>query len=199
LLKEIHHRVKNNLQVTSSLLRLQASKTSDPDARQVLRESRDRIRSMALVHEMLYRSQNLARIDFADYARSLVIQLFRSYDSARHVQRSVEVERVLLGVDLAVPCGLIINELVANALKHAFPDERPGRVWVQLDASDDRYQLRVRDDGVGFPDTVDFRSTDTLGLQLVRTLVDQMEGTIEIEREGGTEIVVVFPRRGGAH
>ena len=151
LLKEIHHRVKNNLQITSSLLRLQASKIADVGVKQLLRESQDRIRSMALVHDMLYRSQDLARVDFPEYVRTLVIQLFRSYNASGRIRSAVELEPIVFGVDLAVPCGLIINELVANALKHAFPGDRKGEVRVRMNAAPDGYTLSVRDDGVGLP------------------------------------------------
>jgi PAS domain S-box-containing protein len=198
LLKEIHHRVKNNLQITSSLLRLQAAQIPVGEAREFLRESQDRIRSMALVHEMLYRSHDLARVDFGEYARSLVQQLLRSYGvDVRRLAHTVEVENVQLGIDEAVPCGLIINELVANALKHAFPAERPGRIWVRMEADDRRCILRVGDDGAGFPEGTDFRQPQTLGLQLVRTLTDQLEGTVSLSRNGGTEFIVDFPRRSG--
>jgi PAS domain S-box-containing protein len=196
LLKEIHHRVKNNLQITSSLLRLQAARIPVTEAQQFLRESQDRIRSMALVHEMLYRSEDLARIDFGEYARSLVQQLLRSYGvDVRRVTHAVDIEHVLLGVDEAMPCGLMINELVANSLKHAFPENRSGRVWVRMEADDRVCTLRVGDDGVGFPAETDFRETQTLGLQLVRTLTDQLEGTISLGREEGTEFSISFPRR----
>ena len=196
LLKEIHHRVKNNLQITSSLLRLQAARIPVTEAQQFLRESQDRIRSMALVHEMLYRSHDLARIDFGEYARSLVQQLLRSYGvDVRRVTHTIEIEHVLLGVDEAVPCGLMINELVANSLKHAFPANRPGRVWVRMEADDRLCTLQVGDDGVGFPAETDFHETQTLGLQLVRTLTDQLEGSISLGREGGTEFSISFPRR----
>jgi PAS domain S-box-containing protein len=198
LLKEIHHRVKNNLQITSSLLRLQAARIPVTEAQQFLRESQDRIRSMALVHEMLYRSHDLARVDFGEYARSLVQQLLRSYGAdARRVKHIIDVEHILLGVDEAVPCGLMINELVANSLKHAFPANRAGTIWVRMEADDRRCRLRVGDDGVGFPEGVDFRQTQTLGLQLVRTLTDQLAGTISSSREGGTEFTISFPRLPG--
>src|SRR5205807_8773463 len=157
LLREIHHRVKNNLQITSSLLRLQASKIADAAVRQLLRESQDRIRSMALVHEMLYRSQDLARVDFPQYVRELVPQLFRSYNAGGRVRYRVELDEIVFGVDLAVPCGLIINELVANALKHAFPGDRRGEICVRMSLEQDRYWLSVEDDGVGFPAGLDFR------------------------------------------
>ena len=196
LLKEIHHRVKNNLQITSSLLRLQAARIPVAEARQFLRESQDRIRSMALVHEMLYRSQDLARIDFGEYARSLVQQLLRSYSvDVRQLKHAIDIEHTLLGVDEAVPCGLIINELVANSLKHAFPANRGGRIWVRMEADEHRCTLRVGDDGVGFSKELDFQQTETLGLQLVRTLTDQLGGVISLSREAGTEFTVSFPRR----
>jgi PAS domain S-box-containing protein len=194
LLKEIHHRVKNNLQITSSLLRLQAAKISDLAVRQLLRESQDRIRSMALVHDMLYRSEDLARVDFRDYVRTLVLQLFRSYNASRRVRYDVELEEIVFGVDLAVPCGLIINELVANSLKHAFPGDRQGKVRVRMTAGPDHYTLSVSDDGVGFPPATDFRQTETLGLQLVRMLTDQIGGHLRLDTGDGTEFVVEFPR-----
>jgi len=161
----------------------------------LLRESQDRVRSMALVHEMLYRSQDLARIDFGEYARSLVQQLLRSYGvDVRQVKHTIDVEDGMLDVDEAVPCGLIINELVANSLKHGFPSNRAGRIWVRMDADQRHCTLRVGDDGVGFSE-MDFRQTETLGLQLVRTLTDQLEGTISLSRQAGTEFIVTFPRR----
>jgi PAS domain S-box-containing protein len=195
LLKEIHHRVKNNLQITSSLLRLQAGKVADTGVRQLLRESQDRIRSMALVHDMLYRSQDLARVDFPEYVKTLVTQLVRSYNAGGRIRSTVELEPIVFGVDLAVPCGLIINELVANALKHAFPADRKGELRVRMSAAPDRYTLSVRDDGAGFPPKLDYLQTDTLGLQLVRMLTEQIGGHLRLDTRGGTEFVVEFPRQ----
>jgi len=195
LLKEIHHRVKNNLQITSSLLRLQAGKIADAGVRQLLRESQDRIRSMALVHDMLYRSQDLARVDFPGYVRTLLIQLFRSYNVGGRIRSAVELEPIVFGVDLAVPCGLIINELVANALKHAFPGNRQGELRVSMTTAPDSYTLSVRDDGVGFPPQVDYLRTETLGLQLVRMLTEQIGGHLRLDTSSGTEFVIRFPRQ----
>jgi two-component sensor histidine kinase len=145
---------------------------------------------------MLYRSHDLARIDFGEYARNLVQQLLRSYGvDVRRVKHTIEVDHGMLGVDEAVPCGLIINELVANSLKHAFPSNREGRIWVRMDADEGRCTLRVGDDGVGISEETDFRQTDTLGLQLVRTLTDQLEGTISLSRQAGTEFIIIFRRR----
>ena len=194
LLKEIHHRVKNNLQITSSLLRLQAAKIPDAAVRQVLRESQDRIRSMALVHEMLYRSQDLARVDFPQYVRALVPQLFRSYNPGGRIRYRVEIDEIVFGVDLAVPCGLIINELVANALKHAFPGDRRGEICVRMKLEQDRYRLSVEDDGIGFPAGLDVSQTGTLGLQLVRTLTEQIGGRLQEKTGQGTAFVIDLPR-----
>ncbi|TMB14714.1 MAG: PAS domain S-box protein [Deltaproteobacteria bacterium] len=194
LLKEIHHRVKNNLQITSSLLRLQAAKIPDAAVRQVLRESQDRIRSMALVHEMLYRSQDLARVDFPQYVRALVPQLFRSYNPGGRIRYRVEIDEIVFGVDLAVPCGLIINELVANALKHAFPGDRRGEICVRMRLEQDRYRLSVEDDGIGFPAGLDVSQTGTLGLQLVRTLTEQIGGRLQEKTGQGTAFVIDLPR-----
>jgi PAS domain S-box-containing protein len=194
LLKEIHHRVKNNLQITSSLLRLQVARVADEQVRSVLLESQDRIRSMALVHEMLYRSTDLSRVNFAEYARALLLQLFRSYSvDAKRVSHVVDIQTVDLGVDFAVPCGLLLNELVANSLKHAFPEGRKGTLTITMNRVGPHYELSVRDDGIGFPAAIDFRRTQTLGLQLVRTLTDQLGGRIEMKVNGGTEFRVLFP------
>src|SRR3981189_3650419 len=198
LLKEIHHRVKNNLQITSSLLRLQAGKIADASVRQLLRESQDRIRSMALVHDMLYRSQDLARVDFPEYVRTLVVQLFRSYNASGRIRNVVELEGIVFGVDLAVPCGLIINELVANALKHAFPGERRGGGGGRMTAAQDRYRLSVHDDGVGLPAGLDFLHTETLGLQLVRMLTVQISGQFRLDPGAGAGFVVEFPAQPGS-
>ena len=194
LLKEIHHRVKNNLQITSSLLRLQAAKIPDAAVRQLLRESQDRIRSMALVHEMLYRSQDLARVDFPQYVRALVPQLFRSYNPGGRIRYRVEIDEIVFGVDLAVPCGLIINELVANALKHAFPGDRRGEICVRMRLEQDRYRLSVEDDGIGFPAGLDVSQTGTLGLQLVRTLTEQIGGRLQEKTGQGTAFIIDLPR-----
>lgn len=193
LLKEIHHRVKNNLQVISSLLNLQAANVVDPQTLEQLRESQNRIRSMALIHERLYQSGNLARIDFGEYMRSLVGFLARSY-SVRGVRVQVNVQNIELPVNAAIPCGLIINELVSNALKYAFPNERGGEVEIRLEVTPDQNAvLSVRDDGVGLPHELDYQNTTTLGLQLVNTLTRQLKGTIGLDRDRGTTFSITFP------
>ncbi len=193
LLKEIHHRVKNNLQVISSLLNLQAANVSDGKTLEQLRESQNRIRSMALIHERLYQSGNLARIDFGEYVRSLVGFLARSYGMSA-VRVVVNVQSIDLPVNAAIPCGLIINELVSNALKYAFPEGREGEVNIDLAVQPDGSGvLSVRDNGVGLPAELNPRKTTTLGLQLVNTLTKQLNGSIELMRGNGTTFCITFP------
>ncbi|HME45655.1 MAG TPA: histidine kinase dimerization/phosphoacceptor domain -containing protein [Syntrophorhabdales bacterium] len=190
LLKEVHHRVKNNLQIISSLLNLQSKYIKDDQALEMFKESRNRIRSMTLIHEKLYRSKDLANIDVAEYIQNLSSNLFRSYSAGR-ISLKTQVDDMLLGIDTAIPCGLIINELVSNSLKHAFP-EKQGEIFVNLHRDNGRFTLVVSDNGVGFPESVDFRNTDSLGLQLVCTLTDQLDGAIELNRKGGTEFKITF-------
>jgi PAS domain S-box-containing protein len=193
LLKEIHHRVKNNLQVISSLLYLQSKNIKDRQTFEMFQESQYRVRSMVLVHERLYQSPDLAKVDFAEYVRSLANYLFRSYGvNTNVIQLRTSVDDVLLGIDTAITCGLILNELISNSLKHAFPDGRPGEVRIELRADDDQLTLMISDNGVGFPGDLDFRDTQSLGLQLVNTLVEQIEGTIELDRSGGTAFEIRF-------
>ncbi len=192
LLKEIHHRVKNNLQIISSLLKLQSGQVGDETMGNLFRDSQHRIRSMALVHEQLYGSQDLDRIEFGKYLRDLTSNLIKSYRS-RGVRLQVDVDDVHLDIDTAIPCGLIINELVSNTLKHAFPDGREGEIGISL--SEDgagQYTLLVRDDGVGFPVDVDCHHTDTLGLQLVNSLIRQLKGTMQLHRDNGTMFEIRF-------
>jgi PAS domain S-box-containing protein len=181
LLKEIHHRVKNNMQVVSSLLNLQAELIEEEETREMFLESRHRIRSMALVHERLYQTADFAGVDFGEYLRKLTSDLYHAYkDRAARVSVQVDVRDVVLGMDLAVPCGLIVNELVSNAFKHAFPQQREGKIRISLYEQQRDYVLIVEDDGVGLSCDVDFQNPDSLGLQLVLTLVEQMEGEIEV-------------------
>jgi two-component sensor histidine kinase len=198
LLKEIHHRVKNNLQVISSLLYLQSKEIEDQETLEMFLESQHRVRSMALVHERLYRTEDLARVDGAEYIRDLAGYLYRSYSTAAGlVKLTVKVDDVSLGIDTAVPCGLIINELVSNSLKHAFADGREGHVLVELGLdSQGVYTLIISDDGVGLPEGLDFRNTRSLGLRLVNTLVEQLGGTIELERSNETTFTITFAAPG---
>jgi two-component sensor histidine kinase len=192
LLKEIHHRVKNNLQIISSLLSLQSEKINSENPAKTFRESQDRIRSMALIHEKLYQSKDISRIDFAEYTRSLTAYLFRSYVTGPGIGIAIDILDVSLGIDKAIPCGLIINELVSNSLKYAFPDGRSGEVRISLARGDSDYTLTVSDNGVGLAADLDFRNTSSLGLQLVNTLVCQLEGTIELNSSHGTVFRITF-------
>ena len=207
LLKEIHHRVKNNLQVISSLLNLQADHVTDKMAFQMFKESQNRVRSMALIHEKLYQSEDLARIDFAEYIRDLAHYLLRMYGVGTHnVRLEINVEDASLGIDTAIPCGLIVNELVSNSLKYAFPigggafdgrSEPEGEIRIDLRSDNGgNLMLTVSDSGVGFPDNLDFRETESLGLQLVNTLTEQLEGSIELDRTGGTKFKITFEEPG---
>jgi PAS domain S-box-containing protein len=194
LLREVYHRVKNNMQVMSSLLNLQARAIDDPTAAEALKKSRNRIHSMALVHEKLYRSPDLNRIDFADYIRQMIVHLNQSLEVDPDLIRiRLDLEVAFLDVNTAVPCGLILTELITNSFKHGFPDGRKGELAVEFrDLKEGRFRLTVRDDGVGFPEGLDFRSGETLGMQIVQLLVDQLDGTIEILRERGTEFRISF-------
>jgi PAS domain S-box-containing protein len=198
LLKEIHHRVKNNLQVISSLLRLQERNINEAHTRELFAESQRRIQSMALVHEKLYSSGDLARIDFGDYAHSLATLLFRSFGV---MDGSVALgidspDPVFFTVDTAVPCGLIVNEIVTNSLKHAFPEGREGRVDISIRCdSPDRVTLRIADNGVG-ADVEAIEESETLGLRLVRTLVRQLGGELAITADHGLAFTIVFRENG---
>ena len=194
LLKEIHHRVKNNLQIISSLLNLQSGYIQDPQAGELFKESRNRVKSMALIHERLYQSKDLARIDFAEYVRNLTTHLFRSYGvTARAVSLQIAVDNILLDIDTAIPCGLIINELVTNSLKYAFPPGLEGEIRIGLHReSNGQLALNVSDNGTGLSPDFDFQKTESLGLQLVNTLTDQLQGQIEIERQGGTTFKILL-------
>jgi two-component sensor histidine kinase len=198
LLREIHHRVKNNLQVICSLLSLQADHIKDRRAAEVFRDGQSRIRSMGLVHEALYRSQDLARIDFAAYIQSLVSNLFHSYNTdSTKIRLTTDVSDVSLSVNTAIPCGLIINELVSNSLKHAFPDGRQGDIHVALALDGDgRFTLMVSDNGIGYPDGMDFLNASSLGLQLVTTLAQQLEGTMDIGGSDGAVFKITFCESG---
>jgi PAS domain S-box-containing protein len=194
LLQEIHHRVKNNLQIISSLLNLQSGYSKDRETMEMFTDSQNRIRSMALVHEQLYQSKDLSRIDFTEYLKHLVHQLFRSYGAdTRLIEFNLTAEQAFFDLERAIPCGLIINELVSNSLKHAFPGNREGKLNIDLHKDDGGHTLTVSDNGVGMPDKVDFRNTKTLGLQVVNTLVDQLDGTIELVDNGGTIFRISFP------
>jgi len=199
LLKEIHHRVKNNLQIVCSLLDLQARYVENQQMLGMFQDSQNRVRSMALIHEKLYESADLARIDLEEYVRELAEGLFNAYGAhAAPIALDVQIQGDDLGIDEAIPCGLIITELVSNAFKHGFPKGRGGTVYVGMQtAEDDEMVLTVRDDGVGFPEDIDFQHTESLGLRLVVNLTRQLRGRIELSRAGGTEFGIRFPHARG--
>jgi len=193
LLKEIHHRVKNNMQIISSLIRLQSRDVEDEKAQRIFEISQNRIRSIALIHETLYQSEDLSQIDFSNYIRRLTTHLLSVYrpDGTMH-RLNLDVPEVLLDINRAIPCGLIINELVSNVMKHAFPLDKRGEIYVRFAEADGVFTLVVKDNGEGFPDGLDFRTTDSLGLQIVSDLVQQLEGEIRLEKEEGTAFIISF-------
>jgi PAS domain S-box-containing protein len=194
LLREIYHRTKNNMQVISSLLNLQARKLTDAKAVDMFRDTQQRIRTMALVHERLYRSQDLSRVDFGVYLHRLTTHLFHFHQTQpEQVRLVMETSEVPLDIQTAIPCGLIANEIVSNALKHAFPEGRKGTIFIRLDRDDKGLiVLSIRDDGIGLPAGLDIRRSDTLGMEIVTSLVGQIDGRLEIFRDKGTEFRISF-------
>jgi PAS domain S-box-containing protein len=196
LLQEIHHRVKNNLQVISSLLDMQSFSIQSPEAIAVLEDSQHRVRTMAFVHERLYQSEDLASVDVREYLESLTGYLLAAYEHDTDViHLNLQADDVSFDIDSAIACGLIVNELVSNALKHAFPPGQPGEIHVRLrTANVGRFQLVVADNGVGFPPDLDVNTATSLGLRLVNMLTEQLQGTLEMTRDDGTIFRITFPR-----
>jgi two-component sensor histidine kinase/CheY-like chemotaxis protein len=193
LLKEIHHRVKNNLQIISSLLKLQSRNVTDKQTSDLFMESQNRIRSMALIHEKLYQSSDLTNIDFKGYVSDLVTNLFQSYGAnTGKVALKKEIDDISLGIELAIPCGLIINELVSNAMKYAFPNGKKGEIKVSLHLFEENdIQLTVSDNGIGIPKDFRLENAESLGLHLVNILAeDQLKGEIELDRSKGTKFSI---------
>jgi PAS domain S-box-containing protein len=194
MLREIHHRVKNNLQIISSLLKLQATYISDPTALDYFKVSQDRVKSMALIHQQLYRSSDLSKINFGDYLRNLTSHLFQAYGvNEKNIRLNIDAKHIYIGIDSAIPCGLLINELISNSLKHAFPNNRKGEINISMFQKDiNKYLLRLSDNGVGFPEDIDYKNTKSLGMQLVITLTEQVDGSIELIRDQGTTFNIIF-------
>jgi PAS domain S-box-containing protein len=199
LLREIHHRVKNNLQIIISILRLQKRHITDAGTISALMDGESRVRSMALVHEKLYRSKDLEHIDVGDYLKALTQYLFTTYAvEQRRIAFKVVMSDISLDIQRAIPIGLILNELIANALKHAFPGGRNGEVRIAGKKEEDRILIFIEDNGAGFPEGLDWRHTQSLGMHLVMTLIEQVRGTIEIETgSGGTRFTLSIPVHGG--
>ena len=193
LLQEIHHRVKNNMQIISSLLSIQTRYVDDEESINVLKESQNRVKSLAMIHEKLYKSKNFNKIYLLDYIESLVWDLFYSYAIEKgRIKPLLDIEDIKLNIETSVPCGLIITELVSNCLKYAFPDQGEGELKVSLKTIDDFYELTICDNGVGIPEDIDFFNTDSLGLQLVNSLTDQIDGKIDFDKSNGTKFTITF-------
>jgi two-component sensor histidine kinase len=199
LLKEIHHRVKNNLQVISSLLRMQSAGVDDPQVRELFADSQRRVRAMALIHEQLYQSPNLAQINLRDYIGKLVSYLRHSYtQTISKVEIRINVEDMIVEIDRAMPLGLLVSELVSNSLKYAFPNAnglQTGQVWVNIERSKNGLTLAVGDNGVGLPDGLDIKHVPSMGLQLVDSFVSQLQGQLTIQRKPGTVFTIFIPAR----
>ncbi|MGO9015353.1 MAG: sensor histidine kinase [Dissulfurispiraceae bacterium] len=193
LLREIHHRVKNNLAIVSSLLSLEARKIKDAGVKSLFEESQQRVRSMALVHEKLYQTKDLSSINFESYIKSMVLDIISMYRiDTSAITTEINIRDIELDLESAVPCGLIINELLTNAFKHAFPKKGKGVLSINFTKTDGTYTLAIKDNGIGLPEGFDYKEAGTLGLQLVNILTDQLGGTLEIKSDKGTEAVVMF-------
>jgi two-component sensor histidine kinase/sensor domain CHASE-containing protein len=193
LLKEIHHRVKNNLQIISSLLRLQSRKFTDEETIEAFRESQNRAKMMAIAHEKLYQSRDLENIELENYVSTLSNYLLNTYGcEPEDIKIDINIKNVILSIDTAIPLGLILNEMVSNALKHAFKNHK-GKIQIEMRPEDNGlYALTIRDNGIGFPEDIDFTNTESLGMQIVVSLVEQIEGRIELKRDNGTEFKIMF-------
>ena len=193
LLKEVHHRVKNNLQVISSILNLQSSYTKDSNTINILRESQNRIKTMSFIHESLYQTKDFAGINFSEYVENLAKNILYSFvGHESNIKLNLDIEKVFLNLDPAISCGLIINELLSNSLKHAFPGNKKGEITIALYADSGQIKLVVSDNGIGIPREIDFKNTESLGLQLVIILVQQLGGKIELEKRPQTKFTIMF-------
>ncbi|MBF0466727.1 MAG: hypothetical protein HQK94_16785 [Nitrospirae bacterium] len=192
LLKEIHHRVKNNLQIISALIGLQAEKISDKAALEAFEETIYRIKALALVHEEMYGTDNLSQIDFHEYTENLIASFINLHNNKLNLRYKIDIENVQLAIDTALPCALILNELLSNALKHAFIEKTEGEILISLFKETDYYILEVKDNGVGFPSDFDMKSTKSLGMVLINALTKQLLGNVEFKNENGTKAKVTF-------
>lgn len=193
LLKEIHHRVKNNLQVISSLLKLESAITKDSQVMAILKQTQERVRAIGIIHEILYKSDNFSLISTVDYIRRLTTYLFSSYGvESKTIALKTDIEDMLIDLNRGIPCGLIINELISNSLKYAFPQGKKGEITVSFHYIDDKYILVISDNGVGLPKKLNPQQSQTLGLTIVNTLVKQLEGTIEFNAQAGTTFKIIF-------
>ncbi len=195
MMKEIHHRVKNNLMIIQSLLQLQSRYINDENVLNIFRESQSRIRSMALIHQRLYQ-HNLKTIDFGDYPRTLALDIFRSYaGDPDQIKLNVYADNVMLDIDTAIPLGLILNELVSNSLKYAFPEGKKGQLTVKFSLNNNKYKLIVSDEGIGIPEGLDYENSDSLGLRLVYSLSDQIGAEVKLDTTNGTKFEITFDKK----
>jgi PAS domain S-box-containing protein len=193
LLKEIHHRVKNNLMVISSLLSLQSRYIKDEASKSIFKDSQNRARSMALIHELLYQSSDLKSINFGTYINKLTNELFSVYiTDPNKIKLNMDIDSIMLDINTAIPLGLIVNELVSNSMKHAFPNVKQGKIGIEFKLDDGNYSLIVSDNGVGFPNDYDIQHSDSLGLKIVNSLTEQIEGNIRVEIATGTKFIINF-------
>ena len=193
LMKEIHHRTKNNLMVISSLLSLQSRYIKDENTQSIFKESQNRTKSMAMVHEKLYRSGDLEHLNFTEYIETLSNDLYNNYTLDKNLIKLVlDVDELTLDVEISIPLALILNELLTNSLKHAFPDGMGGKIIVELKKYDGKYKLSVSDNGIGFPEELDYHNTDTLGMLIINSLTDQIDGELKLKINNGTKFTLTF-------
>ncbi|MBI5680031.1 MAG: sensor histidine kinase [Methanobacterium sp.] len=193
LLNEIHHRVKNNLQMISSLINLQIPYITDENSVELFKDSQNRVRSIAMVHNKLYQSKSLDKIEFSDYIRNIMTNLLQTYAVDQNkIKNNLDLESINLNIETAIPCGLIITELVTNSIKHAFSDGREGKIDVELQIEDKKFILKITDNGIGLADDFNVENPESFGLQLVVLLVNQLRGSIELKNEKETEFLIKF-------
>ncbi len=194
LLKEIHHRVKNNLQIIISLIRLQIMNIEDNIVKNYLQDMNNRIFSMALIHEELYKSASLLKLDFQLFLNKLIFNIFKTYNFNYAIEKNIEIEEIYVGIDIAIPLGLIVNELVSNAIKYAFKEKNEGQISIKLKKTNDNIlELNISDNGVGLSKSIDMDNVETLGLNLVSSLVRQLNGKININTDKGTHYKITIP------
>jgi PAS domain S-box-containing protein len=192
LLQEVHHRVKNNLQIISSILNLQTRTLNDPKILELIKETRYRIMSMAFIHDLLYQTKDFTNIDFSKYLQNITSNIMNTYTHNKNINLHLEIESIFLNLDNAIPCGLIVNELITNAFKYAFPSDKKGEIIVTLKLNNNWVNLSVADNGVGIQEHVDYKTTETLGFQLINSLVTQIDGELIYESNVGTKFILSF-------
>ena len=185
--------MKNNLQVVASLLKIQSGFVTDELSKEYFNISADRVRAMALIHQQLYRSDSLSQISFEYYLKDLVVHLFQLYSHHKdYVKLTSDVHGITMGIDTAVPCGLLVNEIVTNSLKHAFPNERKGEVKIDIKMDGENYVMKISDNGIGIPGNINFDEEKSMGVQLIKMLTEQLDAKVEINRDYGTEYIMTF-------